>query len=183
MLQELHTILRPEAFWKWVVNHPAQDERSPRGDFIGDTRECLDQTGNPDIQEIQNALAGACWEAKRELRKLEMEYLMKSTIRTWCDVAGGTDDSFADEGGFFLRGIMMALGKVLAIVERREEPDEWTEGINMLATEKTNLIDMRTRQPPAAGPDPEGDVDQFRGEVWLYTLALNSISEMTGSQA
>lgn len=181
MLQELYTILRPEAFWMWVVNHPAKDERSPRGDFICDTRECLDQTGIPDIQEIERALAGACWEAKRELRRLEMEYLMRGTIRTWCDVAGGSDDSYADDRAFFLQGVMMALGKVLAVVERYQGPDEWTEAINGLATEKSNLIDMRTHQPPAAGPYPEGDVDQFRGEVWLYTLALNSISEMPGS--
>lgn len=56
-----------DPFWRWVVSRKAGDD--PRGDFIRDTRDLLNNGGDPEPR-----IATACPEAQAEYERLRRQY-------------------------------------------------------------------------------------------------------------
>lgn len=82
----------------------------------------------------------------------------------------------------FLRGVKQGLGTVLDLLVGDAVGNEWVEQIARRREGLRDLIQMRTGKSPSAGTPPEGDVEQFQGEEWLYSEVLSHMESQVGDR-
>ena len=75
----------------------------------------------------------------------------------------------------FCGGAKRGLDTVLELLAGDGVDSEWVQEIARRRDGLQDLIQMRTGKPPSAGTAPEGDVEQFQGEEWLYTEVLRHL--------